>query len=1292
MTSNSEKLTIFDLSTRSIRSPSLSLSSNNSSFNINNHKKRFDDRSTTKTSLALKNYRSNSYQQTLEKKSSTQSNKLELISIYSWSDLKKISFIITSSEFISKYGSVLLVNTNSIFIAVGTSHGQILIFNYKQEIASILFLPEDEEQNEVSCMSFSSDCTFFIAGYKDGTIRLWDLNNGPVILPNGILPYFTIYPLESVSSTKNGHLINKKITYVSFIQSQTHQFISIDESSLILHHTGVKKLINTYFTSEQLLKINDPSRNELQLKILNYGMLPMGSSNQITDGMGVLALMTQDTLTILSTTSLNDPSITRVIPYFKVGKSKESGSIVTSTAMSWFPCVKTLDGISNAKLAYSWNNVLGILELDNHLFPNNLIKIVNDAKDKDKAIPKLPFSKTCKWDTKSNIIDIKWIQSNMLSVFVGSDEETKMITFFYDNKSLTPIAEDFFTSEIKQINSSKQCFIMLNESKLSIGRQLSWADILLTNISHSNYSEALDIADEFYNTTSKGKLVAVGLPIDKNKRAAIIRPYLIEIMKEALPHLNDHLTKYLDIISYTGYTDILESLLEYSNDNQRFFQTLEPFILSEFITILPPVVLKRLVEYYATNEMGDLLTELLCTLDIKSLDIDVTIQLCKKYNLRECLIFIWNSLLNDYETPLLDFLNDFQNSTFLQSEEHLKAYDYISFILTGRQYPTERYISNGEFDAIKSLCDILFSSGSVTRNGQIVHALDDNTIFPYLYTFLQIDSFLTLSALNEFFESSFLNDQPKYNRQFLIEALLDLYNANESKLNNFDKCQLSIFIARNYPKYSQFIRLSESTLDSIIDNLCSNSNNEIFQDCELALQSLLQKYLPDDENFIDKLKLAGFYNVLVDFYNSEGKYSMALEMWLQKDENEEDDYVSHLMNLIDQSFAKNQDAKEKIKVVKVLRNKFSSFLKSDTDLFYKLIDKYASQLHSEVLFVQDDLLKFNYLQKLFQESKLIKLDNFLFEYLRLLIKFNRSKVLEFTEYWKSTLIKSDYDQVIDLLRNNQVIDGQACLFAYSKEYSKAIDTIIDNIQQILDQITESNQENFIHLINYAMTIIETPETYDISIDEEEMSLNEKLWLNLLNSLVNLANITTDENTHNFINRCIHDCFKKISDYKLNSPKGEQSFLKIFTIFLQTYSNDQKQIATLSNIKGILQEVFISYSYESEMLKISLKMLNDDFYKNMLLIKDNHQRGWIINGTSCYSCGQLICGSKLSEEIIDQHQLALENKEYKRIILQSTNEVDEKFHYLDLIFFGCGHSYHSICLEKLNSPKTCILCK
>ena len=1095
-------------------------------------------------------------------------------SLFKWSELSKITKITTSLDFESAYGKVIIIKSNAVYIALGTTGGKVIIFNYNQDVQ---FTLDCQEPGDISSMVFASDSSFFAAGFKDGAIRLWELK---LELAK---PYFTIYP-----NLKDGHAMNCSITFLAFIELQTHHLISADEAGVVVKHNGIRKLRNVYFFSERLFTTES--------KIQSLGMLPMGSSHQITDGMGVVAVITRDVLSIYSTTSLNDPALSLLKTQYKIGVKNSR----INTALSWFPCVKTLNGISNAKLAYSWDNVVGILEMNNKVFPLNFVQVVNDAKDKDKFVPKLPFIKTAKQTLEGNATDIKWIQSDMVCVFTHD----KMSTFYYNGATLELIGEDLVLDH-QQLNSAKRCFVLLDNQKLILGRQLSWADILLEKISNSNYLEALDIADEYYNTNSIGKLAAVGLPADKTKRSTLVRPYLIEIMRESISHLqatkpSKYLEKYLIIVAYVEYSNILEDLLSVVDNDEIFFQALEPFVLSESIMALPPTVLKRLVEHYASN--GDLLTEILCTLDIKSLDIDLTILLCKQHDLRECLIYIWNYLLGDYETPLLDFIEEFRHLELTNSENAFKAYTYISFILTGRQYPTDKFIVTNE--PTRAICDILFSSGSIIRNGEVVHALDDGTIFPYLYTFLKTNSFHMLSTMNEFFESSFLNDDTRFTRQFLVEALLDLYETNE--FSEYDGCQLAIFIARNYPKYPQFIRLAESTLDGVIDKLCLKKDPEIALDCELALQSLTSVYLPEDDHFIERLEMGGFYNVLVKLYISEQKYASALELLMLKDVNEEG-FILGLQAIVADAFTKSRDPNERTNLVRILKANFVKLVGLDVDEVFPLIHKYAPHLHREILNVanddgDDDVLKYRYWSKLFTEDH--GSEELLYEYIRLSIIFEKGSISAIVGKFKDMIIGDE--KVLTLLRDHDMTDSQAIVLAQQHKFEDAVQVIMDRLKLVKDLACKCECESY---VNLACTICEDPATYQATTDDE-MTLNEKLWLKLITSLVDLANVATEPPIHEFFNSCIHDCFRKISDYKVFNSRNEQSFSAIFTKFLQNYSSDGENasVAKLSNIRRILQEVFISYSYEGEILEILLRMLNDAVYKNMLIVRQIKLKG------------------------------------------------------------------------------------
>lgn len=78
----------------------------------------------------------------------------------------------------------------------------------------------------------------------------------------------------------------------------------------------------------------------------------------------------------------------------------------------------TKAGFTNTRLAYCWNNVLTILELDNKSLSGRMLDFINNAKDRNKVISKLPFKKIARLIDERIIRDIKWLQSDVLCLFL----------------------------------------------------------------------------------------------------------------------------------------------------------------------------------------------------------------------------------------------------------------------------------------------------------------------------------------------------------------------------------------------------------------------------------------------------------------------------------------------------------------------------------------------------------------------------------------------------------------------------------------------------------------------------------------------------------------------------------------------------------------------------------------------------------------------------------------------------------------------------------------------------------
>ena len=216
---------------------------------------------------------------------------------------------------------------------------------------------------------------------------------------------------------------------------------------------------------------------------------------------------------------------------------------------------------------------------------------------------------------------------------------------------------------------------------------------------------------------------------------------------------------------------------------------------------------------------------------------------------------------------------------------------------------------------------------------------------------------------------------------------------------------------------------------------------------------------------------------------------------------------------------------------------------------------------------------------------------------------------------------------------------------------------------------------------------------------------------------------------------VHDCFREIT------KKGR--FLEVFNRLLAT----AQDLACVGSIRGILRDVFASYAYELEMLRISLRMLNEDIFASMETIRIDTIRGWAPT-KKCLSCSRDMWGNEVDED----HYIAWEDRKREMLFVRKSDDkgdniddkghnIDDKGHNIDdkrdnldkgdniddkrdnlddkghniddkrdnldvgfspspgfvrrwhhcqLVYFKCGHGYHSVCLEGLGGGE-CVVC-
>jgi hypothetical protein len=123
-------------------------------------------------------------------------------------------------------------------------------------------------------------------------------------------------------------------------------------------------------------------------------------------------------------------------------------------------------------------------------------------------------------------------------------------------------------------------------------------------------------------------------------------------------------------------------------------------------------------------------------------------------------------------------------------------------------------------------------------------------------------------------------------RQTIIGILLDVMT--EGGFGQEDTVYLDMFIARNLPKFPQFIILPGKILDMVLRRLCDYPSDELADDCQLSVEYLLSYYHPSDlESLSPVFRRAGFYRVLKSVYKAGKRYAQLMQVQFDDKNNQE---------------------------------------------------------------------------------------------------------------------------------------------------------------------------------------------------------------------------------------------------------------------------------------------------------------------------------------------------------------------------------------------------------------------
>ncbi|KAF2635354.1 hypothetical protein P280DRAFT_484728 [Massarina eburnea CBS 473.64] len=1045
-----------------------------------------------------------------------------------WTKLKKITGQVFSEVGKRNFGRPTCLAVAASLV-IGTSKGFILVFDYQQVLKSIIGPGTKAiECGPVTALALSADHSTVAGGHATGHIFTWEL-------ARPARPFLHIPPLDRGTLDErrsDSHVSGVAILHIGFLGTRHTALVSADDGGMAFSHLatrGLGAIARTVKITRILgrypLSNKSMERPRKPSSVLAFSPLPLGNVEQPTDDMGLTALLTPYLLVIVSTTPIAQTQ-------HKASRPKDLAPHSTlSGCLAWFPAVKLKNpssdptkAVSKTKLVYCWSNILTILDVD---------CIVAAPTEREKPT-ELKFKPRSRWTCEEAIVAVQWLSRSVLGVLTISqrllilEDNTLRMTDAFDllqkhiyhadllSQQLRPVIEQLNEDDTslhgvvadafyQSFRAYKGRLFLLGFNDVSIGTLSNWADRLMALMEDGDFISAIGLATTYY--VGDADKLTVGLPDDNDARHTLVQEKLLEMISASLKYTfarddnedTEKRLKDLASVCFTGllsmkeldflFEDVYDAFEEAASENV-FFETLEPYVLEEEITAVPPNVLKDLITFYVSSGRASQLEEMICRLSTDTIDINQVTILCQQYNLYDALIYVWTSAIRDFVTPLVNILSlmtivdfDADETENVYMASAMKIFPYLAYTFTGRVYPGGDSLDEEQaYSAKKDIYRFLFSGKNLVwppGSGDTIMTRTDKgpePPFPYLRLILEFDASSFMSVLNEAFEDSFLNgEQDGVNgsqtngtqrgssltptRQYIINILLGIMTTE-----NFgpgDIVYFYMFIARNLPKYPQHIMLPGTSLHQILVGLCNHPSDMIKEDCQLSVEYLLSIYHPPNvQSLVPLFEKAEFHRVLKSVYRGAQQYAKLLDTYLN-DTEDRSAVFGCIGDCLRPSKGLTQKQVNEIKVVVVARAK--DLVAVDAARAATTLNQYTPDLLKPVLdaLENESDAQYHYLKALLEPEYATSGQSrttsegfpsgFIEQYVQLMCKYNSAHVADFVSLLQSGDLR--LDPVLPALEKSGVIDAAVVLMARDGLVKDAMDRLVKHLGTLETALT-----------------------------------------------------------------------------------------------------------------------------------------------------------------------------------------------------------------------------------------------
>ncbi|KAH7914153.1 Golgi CORVET complex core vacuolar protein 8-domain-containing protein [Hygrophoropsis aurantiaca] len=900
------------------------------------------------------------------------------------------------------------------------------------------------------------------------------------------------------------------------------------------------------------------------------------------------------------------------------------------------------------------------------------------------------------------------------------------------------------------IRTYKGKVFLLCREELKVGTLLTWADRILSFVENGDFLSAIELTRSFYVEEAPGN--RNGLPDDLRERKAVIGQKMRDLMVASARYAfsEDRMTDGTHVtpdgrgvdrtslfeglvatcaracIALDDHDFLFEDLFQQYDDSgisRIFLHQLEAFVLDNNIHYVPPRITQRLVALHEDDGRPDLAERIIWHIDPACLDINQSILLCQTYQLWDALIYVYTRALKDYISPIVELftlIRQVQQFRIRQTEfqqlhpdeigvdiatiqpiidNARKIYPYLVDILSGVTYPSKEPLEAEEaFQAKRAAYSFLFSGRSSTwpaEGGKLILTADEDggsePTYPYVRLLLRFAAESFLHSLDIAFEDSYLNDwSQEVNRLVIVKILLDIKSTGNFR--PLDTTFINIFIARNVPKYSQFIQIPPSALHDILIDLATPSDLDTREDRQFAAESLLSIYNPhESERILHLFEEAGFYRILRDWHRRERQWAPLLSTYLHDPDLRSSEVFSHVDDVLVNSSRDNSGTVSP-DTLEVFSESLPHLLTIDVRLAASLVAKHAPSLHGEALQSLpqsadgDRYVYLNYLlgppeaeddeyissgPRPVSSQVPVSLCNL---YISLRCRFHPSNLISVLKYLPADYL--DWSEVLQICEQNQVYDAVIWTLnwkgnpreALSKAEAFGEKLTLDIVRGLLSYSngeTEAIDELVRSLQMIGRMGIEICMEHSRASNPGDVPL-EDIWFQLLNSQIHSvqslsgysakqAHINSPAGNVDILEEHVHAALRSLVQETFTSLVSVSSTQAVSFPRLFKRLVDPKAHSTPTNgipyteFRTILTGMLESYRSDGDMLIISKHLLDRDLFETVEVFTAERTRGWCPSRDVCSACRQNLIGK-------DQKDATAIAENDKRIVVSRTGAI------------------------------------